>query len=166
MKQHFALLLVAALMAFTFKSHEYKLDGNELILPVPITFSDSSGSPVLTHESDSALNHIKNYLNDKSYITTLRIEGHTNNNGDKFAQDLSSKKKALLVGRWLVKNGIDCNRLKCVGFGATKPIQSNDTPEGKAANNRITIVNAALRKVPIGGMPLDGGGESAGDPCK
>lgn len=167
----FGLIAFIVLTAVTHKTNTYEMNGNELVLPVPITFNFISTAPQhfeLTKESDSALNHIKNYLNDKPYVTTLRIEGHTSSDfrTDDFARMNASKQQALLVGQWLNKNGVDCKRLICVGFGSSKPIQSNDTPEGKAANNRITVVNAALRKVPIGGFPLDGGGQNAGDPCK
>ena len=62
--------------------------------------------------------------------------------------------------------GIDCKRLIPVGFGETKPVAPNDTPDNKAQNRRTAFVNAALKGKPIGGMPVDGGGKVAGDPCK
>jgi len=65
----------------------------------------------------------------------------------------------------LVKMGVDCKRLSAVGFGGTKPIAANDTPDGKAANQRVCFINAALRGHAIGGTPLDGGGKVAGDTC-
>lgn len=48
-----------------------------------------------------------------------------------------------------------------VGFGNTKPVADNSTVDGKAQNQRISFVIAALRGRPIGGMPLDGGGKIA-----
>jgi OOP family OmpA-OmpF porin len=65
-----------------------------------------------------------------------------------------------------VAKGIKCTRLIAVGFGATKPVAANDTPENKAQNRRIAFVNAALKGRPIGGMSVDGGGKIAGDPCR
>ena len=61
--------------------------------------------------------------------------------------------------------GIDCKRLMPVGFGATKPVAKNDTPEGKASNIRITLVNAALNGKLIGGLPANGGGVISIDLC-
>lgn len=61
--------------------------------------------------------------------------------------------------------GADCKRLIAVGFGSTKPVADNNTAEGKAANRRVSFINAALRSRPIGGMPVDGGGKVAGDIC-
>jgi hypothetical protein len=48
----------------------------------------------------------------------------------------------------------------------TKPVADASTPEGRAANVRIDAINAALRGRLIGGMPADGGGQLAGDPCR
>jgi len=69
------------------------------------------------------------------------------------------------VARGLVEKGVDCKRLVPVGFANTKPVAENATPEGKAKNCRMAFVNAALRDRPIGGLPVDGDGKLAGDPC-
>ena len=69
------------------------------------------------------------------------------------------------VSRALVRRGVDCKRLIPVGFGSSKPVAFEATPEGKAQNQRIEMVNAQLRGIAIGGMPADGGGRVAGDPC-
>ena len=106
------------------------------------------------------------YLADKTYISTLRIEGHTDDRGDAGANQALSEKRALAVAKALVAKGVDCKRLLPVGFGANKPIRPNDTPEGRAQNRRMDFVNAALRGRAIGGMPVDGGGVVAGDPCR
>jgi outer membrane protein OmpA-like peptidoglycan-associated protein len=37
----------------------------------------------------------------------------------------------------LVDQGIDGNRLTAKGYGSTKPLDKNDTPEGKANNRRV-----------------------------
>jgi OOP family OmpA-OmpF porin len=140
----------------------FKLEGHELQLPSPITFAP--GSAELTAESTPALEHAQRYLEAKSYISTLRIEGHVAEAGDG-AQALSEK-RALAVARWLVAHGVDCARLVPVGFGATKPIADGATPEGKARNTRVVFVNAALRGRAIGGLPLEGGGSAAGSACE
>jgi hypothetical protein len=62
-------------------------------------------------------------------------------------------------------NGVDWNRLIAVGFGNTKPLADNSTPEGKAENMRVCFVNVSLRGKAIGGMPIDGGGKIAGGLC-
>lgn len=135
----------------------YELQGNMLVLPRPVEFA--AGSDQLAGEA--ALEHIRGYLAAKSYVTLMRIEAHASGPD---AQALSER-RALAAARWLVRKGVDCRRLLPVGFGATKPIASEQTPEGRAQNTRVEAHNAALRERLIGGMPADGGGKVAGDPC-
>ena len=77
----------------------------------------------------------------------------------------SPRSARLSVAHWLVGVGIACNRLLPVGFGQTKPIAPNDTPDNKAQNRRVDFVNTAVKGKPIGGKPVDGGGKVAGDAC-
>lgn len=141
----------------------YKLDGNNVVPPSPVVYE--TGKAKLTVESDAALASIRSFLDDKSYVSTLRIEVHSDNTGKAAANQTLTEQRALAVARALVARGIDCKRLLPVGFGDTKPVAENGTAEGRAQNRRTTFVNAALRGRPIGGMPIDGGGKVAGDPC-
>ena len=125
-----------------------------------------TGSAELTDEGKEALFPVKEFLVQKDYITTLRVEGHSDNTSPESESQSLTEKRALSVCKWLVENGIDCKRLIAVGFGSTKPIAANDNPENKAQNRRMEFIPAALRGKAIGGMPLDGGGVVAGDPCK
>lgn len=138
----------------------YQIENNRLVLPAPIAFE--TGTTTLTGASRHGLRHIANYLGDKTYISLMRIEGHVATGPD--AQALSEK-RAMAIARALVDAGVDCKRLLPVGFGDTKPVAVNDTPEGRSQNTRIEAVNAALKDRLIGGMPADGGGRVAGDPC-
>lgn len=140
-----------------------KMENGKLILDKPVTFK--TGSAELTDEGKQALKPIKEFLTQKDYITTLRVEGHTDNSAPESSNQKLSEQRALAVCKWLVENGIDCKRLIAVGFGSTKPIASNDTPMEKAQNRRMEFIPAALKGKAIGGMPLDGGGIVAGDTC-
>ncbi len=130
----------------------YRLDGDRLELPGPIVFQ--AGSDALDPASDPALEHARGYLAAKDAITTLRIEGHADDQA-------LSERRAVAVARWLVAHGTDCKRLLAVGFGPSKPVADASTPEGKAQNTRVELRNAALLGRPIGGMPQDGGGRVA-----
>lgn len=141
----------------------FKLEGNELKLPSPVAFKADSDQ--LEAESTPALEHVAAYLKAKRAITLLRIEVHSDNDGDPAALQSLTEKRSLAVARWLVEHGTDCKRVLPVGFGATKPVAENATPEDRAKNRRVSFVNAALLGRSIGGLPLDGGGKVAGDPC-
>jgi OOP family OmpA-OmpF porin len=158
------LLFYPLLGLVLFADTSFDLENNALKLPGPVLYE--TGSDKLKPESDPVLAHVKDYLDAKSYITLLRIEVHSDAQGNSQYNQTLSEKRALAVARALVGRGISCTRLIPVGFGETKPIAPNTTAEGRAQNRRTLFVNAALRGKPIGGMPVDGGGKVAGDPCR
>lgn len=145
-------------------AQDYKLEGNEVKIAKAIVFE--TGSDKLNSESAVALEIVKQYLTDKPYISTLRVEAHTDNTGNEAASQKLSEKRALAICKKLVEMGVDCKRLIAVGFGSTKPVADNSTAEGKTQNRRISFFNAALRGRLIGSMPADGGGKMAGEVCQ
>jgi OOP family OmpA-OmpF porin len=145
------------------KTTKFDFIHSELMLPDVVVYQ--TGGDALKPESDAPLWVVVDFLDARSDVTKLRVEVHTDSSGDKAANQALSEKRALAVVRWLVGHGVDCKRLLAVGFGDTKPIAENATPEGKARNRRTSFVAAELRGKPIGGMPVDGGGKIAGDAC-
>lgn len=135
-----------------------------LALPGPITFE--MGKAVLKLESDAPLTVASDTLMAHPEITLLRIEGHTNSDGVPAGNQTLSEARAMSVARWLISKGISCKRLIPVGFGQDRPIASNRTPEGRAQNERVVLVPAAISGAPVGGQPEGGGGRVAGDPCR
>lgn len=71
----------------------------------------------------------------------LRIEGHTDNVGNSGFNQTLSEKRAAAVKAFLEKEyGIKGDRLEAQGFGDTRPVASNDTPEGRQSNRRVELV--------------------------
>ena len=134
-------------------------------LPGPVLFE--VGTARLKPESDAVLDVVDKYLKAKKEITKLRIEGHTDTDGGDGENQTLSEQRALAVSKWLVDKGNECGRLLPVGFGETKLLAMPEaTPDDKAKNRRVNFLNAELNGKAIGGLPLDGGGKIAGDPCK
>lgn len=131
-----------------------KIENNQLVLNDPVLFK--TGTDKLLPVNDSLLMQVKNFMDSKSYISLLRVEGHVSS-GNAASDQTLSEKRALAVVRWLVEHGVDSKRLLPVGFGSTKPVSAN-----AAENTRIVFAIAALRGKLIGGMPADGGGKIAG----
>lgn len=67
------------------------------------------------------------------------IEGHTDSDGSNALNQTLSENRAAAVVGYLIENGIDRSRLMSAGFGETKPIASNKTAKGKAANRRVEV---------------------------
>ena len=70
---------------------------------------------------------------------TVRVEGHTDSEGDDAHNMDLSQRRAESVVAYLVKKGIDRARLTPQGFGETQPIADNATKKGKAANRRVVF---------------------------
>ena len=67
----------------------------------------------------------------------VTIEGHTDNVGKDAYNKKLSQRRADAVKAYLVKKGIDANRLTAVGYGEEKPIADNATKAGKTENRRV-----------------------------
>jgi outer membrane protein OmpA-like peptidoglycan-associated protein len=90
-------------------------------------------------ESMGVINKIIKMMKEHEDLK-LRIEGHTDSDGEKsFNQELSEK-RAAAVKDVLVESGIASSRLKTKGYGESKPVNDNSTPEGKANNRRVEFV--------------------------
>ena len=89
----------------------------------------------LQPESHAELTALIVFL-QKNPTVSIEIEGHTDNQGDDAHNLKLSEARAKAVMNYLLINGIAQDRLSCKGYGATRPIQSNDAEEGRAANRR------------------------------
>jgi len=70
----------------------------------------------------------------------VSIQGHTDNIGNKEDNLLLSQNRARAVYEYLIKLGININRIAYKGFGESKPIDTNTTEEGRALNRRTEFV--------------------------
>ena len=76
---------------------------------------------------------------NKNPSVKIRIEGNTDNIGTaKYNMGLSDR-RAKAVMEYLVKAGIDKNRLSTIGYGFSRPIATNATNEGRALNRRVEL---------------------------
>lgn len=97
-----------------------------------------SDSDVIREESKPTLDQVASMLQSAADLK-LTIEGHTDSTATpEHNQDLSTR-RASSVKQYLVGKGIDAARLDAAGFGATKPVATNDTPLGRAANRRVEL---------------------------
>jgi outer membrane protein OmpA-like peptidoglycan-associated protein len=69
----------------------------------------------------------------------IEIQGHTDNAGPAALNQQLSEERALAVLRYLVKQGIDLDRLQSAGYGPDHPIAPNDSSNGRSLNRRVEL---------------------------
>jgi outer membrane protein OmpA-like peptidoglycan-associated protein len=102
-----------------------------------VRFAPGSTAIVPGKESEAVLQAVLGVLNNHPEIKRIRIEGHTDDQGGAAYNKALSAGRAASVVAWLVKHGIDKNRLTSIGFGLEKPIGDNKTDEGRKLNRRV-----------------------------
>jgi len=93
----------------------------------------------LKPESMGPINKIYQLMVKKPELN-FSVEGHTDSDGNDANNLKLSKARGKTVMDKLISLGIDSSRLKYGGFGESKPIDNNSSPEGKANNRRVEFV--------------------------
>jgi outer membrane protein OmpA-like peptidoglycan-associated protein len=98
-----------------------------------------TGSANITPSSEDVLAKVIQTLKDNPDIN-VEIQGHTDSKGKESSNQKLSERRANSVKTYLVTKGIAKPRLTSKGFGQSKPVASNDTPEGREKNRRIEFL--------------------------
>ncbi len=86
----------------------------------------------------SVLDDVVNVLRHNPGIK-LEIQGYTDNRGSISHNMKLSLERAEAVRQYLISRGISPERLSAKGFGCSRPVASNDTPDGRAKNRRVEL---------------------------
>lgn len=113
--------------------------GDNIILNMPsdITFdvNQSDIKPAFYETLNSVAIVLKEF--DK---TTVSVYGHADSTGSEEYNLQLSQRRALSVANYLAAQGVAPARLNAVGYGESRPIADNSTPQGRALNRRVEIV--------------------------
>ncbi len=112
------------------------LTGSQINVVGDIEFDTNSADIRQSPQTLGVLNTVANAGKVYTQITKLRIEGHTDSDGDDASNQNLSERRAQAVVRWLTDHGIASSRLYAVGCGERDPVASNTTDEGKQRNRR------------------------------
>lgn len=100
----------------------------------------ATNSDRIRPESTPTLEEIGSMLKTHADLR-LTIEGHTDSDGEEaYNQELSERRAAAVKAYLVEKHGIDGARLDTAGFGESKPVGDNASPEGKQQNRRVELV--------------------------
>ena len=110
--------------------------GKAVIYGITFDFDKAEIKP----ESKPQLDQIAKLLTDHADLK-LAITGHTDNQGSAdYNQKLSQRRAEAIVATLAGSYGIAADRLSAQGMGASSPVASNDTEEGRAKNRRVELV--------------------------
>jgi len=104
------------------------------LLGKKITFAHNKTN--IEEESHKLLDNVAEVI-QKCPKVVLTITGHTDSDGSENYNKRLSSKRVASVKAYLLEKGVAPKEIKSIGYGASKPIADNTTPEGKAKNRRI-----------------------------
>jgi outer membrane protein OmpA-like peptidoglycan-associated protein len=96
----------------------------------------TSGKSRILSVSFPILDSVAQVMKDYPDVT-IQIEGHTDSDGSEGYNLRLSQSRADAVRAYLTEQGITAARLESVGYGETRPIDTNRTTAGKANNRRV-----------------------------
>lgn len=105
---------------------------------IPLYINFETGKSIIKNESVPILDELHKMLSENPTLEIV-VAGHTDNVGDRVANQTLSEKRALSVKQALIDKGIEVKRIQDVGYGQDKPIADNSTDENRAKNRRVEI---------------------------
>ena len=99
----------------------------------------ATGKDVILAKSFASLNALAKLLIEHKDDWTLKLAGHTDNQGDPEKNMQLSEKRAKAVEKYLVKKGAFDDKIDVEWFGQTQPIADNATPKGRQKNRRVEM---------------------------
>jgi outer membrane protein OmpA-like peptidoglycan-associated protein len=99
----------------------------------------NTGSAQILDESKPTLTAVAKLIT-QSKFAVLTIEGHTDNIGTaQYNQDLSDRRAEAVRKSLVADFAVPAGRLTAKGYGLTRPVETNTTPEGRAHNRRVEL---------------------------
>ena len=123
---------------------EVEKDGDKIIVRLASQGSFTSGSSNLRQAFTPTLARLGNSL--AQYPGSVMVEGHTDNVPVAFSErfksnwDLSAARAASIADFLLNSTNLEGGNVQIAGFADTRPLDSNDTPTGRARNRRIEVI--------------------------
>ncbi|MFP7721363.1 OmpA family protein [Lysobacter sp. A3-1-A15] len=118
--------------------------GDNITLNMPSNITFGFDESRLQPQFYPVLDNVAATLNEYSQ-TIVEVAGHTDSQGtDQYNQALSERRAATVAG-YLSGKGVMHDRMITIGAGESRPIASNDTEAGRAANRRVEITLVPLR---------------------
>lgn len=96
----------------------------------------NTGETGLGRRARSTLEQVARMINSQPGLK-VAVEGHTDNVGRASVNDELSQQRASAVREFLITQSVPAENLVAVGYGQRRPLESNDTVEGRQTNRRV-----------------------------
>ncbi|SFS04590.1 OmpA family protein [Sphingomonas jatrophae] len=113
-------------------------EGDQIKLDIPAGITFDTNSYAIKPEFRSTLDQVASTLSDYPQ-TIIDVYGHTDSTGNDAINVPLSQNRARSVADYLSTRGVAPARMATQGFGASQPIASNDTPDGRSQNRRVEV---------------------------
>lgn len=127
----------AAPVAVAATSSRIEVTGDQIVIKQRINFSP--GKATILPDSYPVLDDVAAALKSNPQIR-VEIGGHTDNQGDDTVNQRLSKDRADAVFEYLLAKGVPAMRMSTMGYGETRPIDTNMTESGRNNNRRVEFV--------------------------
>jgi outer membrane protein OmpA-like peptidoglycan-associated protein len=114
-----------------------QISGNRIVLKGKVHFGSRNAR--LRPDSGQILDEVADLLLAHPEVARVRVEGHTDNRGNKRANQKLSQQRAEAVRNHLVQRGVSGERLEAVGYGASKPLVPNLGERNREKNRRVEL---------------------------
>jgi outer membrane protein OmpA-like peptidoglycan-associated protein len=112
-----------------------RLSGDRIEILERVYFDTNRAT--IKKRSHSVLEQVASLMKAQPDIRLLRVQGHTDARGDDDHNLDLSQRRATSVKEFLIKRGVEAQRLSARGYGESHPIAENTTDEGRAQNRRV-----------------------------
>jgi len=112
--------------------------GTKIELPDQIQFE--TGKATILGRSEALLDRVAEKIRSNPNVKRIRIEGHTDDVGSSKKNQELSQARAEAVREYLIKKGVEADRLSAVGYGDTRPLDKRKTAEARAKNRRVEFI--------------------------
>jgi OmpA-OmpF porin, OOP family len=108
--------------------------GDQIVTVDGVEFAE--GRIQIARDSEATLIQIADLLRNNPHLK-VRVEGHTDNRSTQRFNLKLSQRRAYAIMDWLLMHGMEPQRIRAVGVGMARPLESNNTERGRRANRRV-----------------------------
>jgi outer membrane protein OmpA-like peptidoglycan-associated protein len=112
-----------------------------------------TGKATIKRQSHRLLNNVAKVILAHPEIVKVTVEGHTDDQGEDAMNKDLSQRRADSVVQFLVKASVSIDKLVSIGHGEEKPVESNKSAKGRAANRRVEFKVQGIAAEPAPPVP-------------